>query len=280
MSMSMRASVVVPSKNCDYLTYLLQGLRHQSIKPYEIVIVIKNCNTKLVENICRTHSLSCIVIEQKKGYVTHALNIGKKEVRGDIMLITDDDALPLNKWIERYIKAHRTYSNIVGISSRDIYLDPHKSTIIPTPDDKILIRFYRWFVRPWLEPPHPLLKKYRLGVYLTNKLDIAHGPYIPYRICYSLPFRGVNMSFKVSYVYDIWFPEHELLRRAIGFEQHFGLQMILKGLDTIYIPDNPVLHLARSESLSRTKKRYEIIQELEIMKTLYKDVLQKHGVYV
>jgi hypothetical protein len=51
-----------------------------------------------------------------------------------------------------------------------------------------------------------------------KKLDIAHGPYIPDRECFSLLFRGVNMSFKASDIHDVRFPEHPLLKRAPGNE--------------------------------------------------------------
>jgi hypothetical protein len=115
-----------------------------------------------------------------------------------------------------------------------------------------------------------------MGVYLTKNLDVAHGPFIPGREGFSLPFRGVNMSFKASYIYDAWFPKHQLLKRAPGNEQYFGLQIILKGLDTIYIPNNPVLHIAREESLSRTRDK-TAKAEYHVMRTLFKELLNKHG---
>jgi hypothetical protein len=88
------------------------------------------------------------------------------------------------------------------------------------------------------------------------------------------------MSFKTSYTYDVWFPEHRLLRRAFGNEQYFALQLVLEGFDTIYVPSNPVLHIARSESLSRTNYREELKREFEIMKSLYRELLQRYGVRV
>jgi len=273
----LRVSIVVPSKGCKYLEYLLKGLQEQNTKPYEVIIVIKECNAKVAESLCIEYALPCIIIEQLSGYVTHALNIGKKEARGDIIVFTDDDAIPLKKWIERYIKLHRKYHNIAGISSRDLYSDLNSLRITPTHDDRVTVRLYRWFIRPWLEPPYKLLNRYRLGVYLTKSLDLAHGPYIPSKTCYSLPFRGVNMSFKTSYIYDIWFPEHNLLRRAPGFEQYFGLQLILKGYDTIYVPNNLVLHISRGESLSRTTKIEEIKREFVVMKKLYENLLTIKG---
>ena len=81
------------------------------------------------------------------------------------------------------------------------------------------------------------------------------------------------MSFKTEYIYDIWFPEHPLLKRAPGNEQYFGLQLILKGYDTIYTPNNPVLHIVR-ESLSRAKYRARLENEMEIMRYLIKSLLE------
>jgi len=276
----MKVSIVVPSKRCLYLRYLLRSLRDQSHKSFEVILVLKDCNFKIIESLCQAYSLNCVIIEQKEGNITRALNIGKKEARGEITLFTDDDAMPLQKWIERYVKLHTVFRGVAGISSRDIYINVSNLRLLPTPDDRAEVRLYRLLVRPWLEPPHPLLGKYRLGVYLTRRLDIAHGFFIPSKTCYSLSLRGVNMSFKTSYIYDAWFPEHKLLKRAPGLEQHFSLQLVLKESDTIFVPNNPVLHIARSESLSRTKYREELKRELEIMKSLYKEVLQIHGVGV
>jgi len=206
--------------------------------------------------------------------------MGKKEARGDITVFTDDDVIPLQKWVERHVRLHTAFRDVAGISSRDVYIDISNLRLLPTPDDRAEVRLYRLLVRPWLEPPHPLLNKYRLGIYLTRRLYIAHGFFIPNSICYSLSFRGVNMSFKTSYTHDGWFPEHKLLKRAPGFEQHFSLQLILKGSDLIYVPNNPILHIARSESLSRTRYKEELKREFEIMRSLYKELLKRYNVNV
>jgi glycosyltransferase involved in cell wall biosynthesis len=278
--MGMKISIVVPSKGCEYLRYLLKGLRSQSYKSFEIILILKDCDLRVVESLCQDYPLNCVILEQKEGNVTQALNMGKKEAKGDITIFTDDDAIPLQGWVERYVKMHYKFKNVAGISSRDIYIDLSGLQILPIPDDKPEARLYRIFIRSWLEQPHSLLKKYRLGVYLTKKLDIAHGFCIPNRICYSLAFRGVNMSFKTNYVYDVNFPEHRLLERAIGFEQYFSLQLVLKESDLVYIPNNPVLHIVRRESLSRTRHKDELKREFEIMKGLYRELLLKHSIEV
>jgi len=276
----MKVSVIVPSKGCKYLGYLVRGLGDQSIKPSELILVIKNCDRNYVEKLCGDLSLSCSIIEQREGYFTHALNLGKKEASGDILIFTDDDAIPPSGWIKRYIRLHRYYPNIAGICSREIYLDLKNFKLLPTPDDKIKVKLYKWFVRSFSKRPLPLLKKYETGKYLTKDLEIAYGPCIPNRTCYSLLFKGVNMSFKTNYVQDIWFPEHKFLKRALGNEQHFALQLFLKGFDSIYVPNNPVLHIDRDDSLSRSKNVEELLRELDVMRLLYKELLEKHGVKI
>jgi glycosyltransferase involved in cell wall biosynthesis len=153
-----KVSIVIPSKGCAYLPFVLRGLKYQTTRPSEIILVTKECHIGFVENLCRDYSLPCILIEQRLGYFTHALNIGKREARGDIIIFTDDDVIPLSTWIEKYIKLHTVYRSAASISSRDIYIDLNSMKILPTSDDEIIVRMYRWFVRPWLEQPHPLLK--------------------------------------------------------------------------------------------------------------------------
>jgi len=275
--MARKVSVLVPTKGGRYLEYVLRGLKTQSVRPYEVVLVLKDCDVKSVEEMCTHFSLRCLVFEQKDGGFTRALNMCKKAASGDLLIFTDDDAIPPKKWLEKYLMLHQKYSDVAGISSRDIHVDIIKSRILPTDDDKLTVRLYRWLIRPWRELPHPLLRKCRFGVYLTWKFKIAHGPYIPYKTCYSLPFRGVNMSFKSEFIENIWFPEHPKLLRAPGNEQYLGLQLILKGYETIYVPDNPVLHIIH-ESLSKTRYKEvkrEFRREMEVMSTLYMKLIQR-----
>jgi len=136
----MKVSVIVPSKGCTYLGYLMRGLRDQSIKPNEVILVIKSCDLRSVENLCSKFSLSCTIIEQKEGNVTRALNMGKKEARGDITVFTDDDVIPLQKWVERYVRLHTAFRDVAGISSRDVYININNLRLLPTPDDRALYR--------------------------------------------------------------------------------------------------------------------------------------------
>jgi len=266
----MRVSIIIPSKECKYLEYAVRSLRSQTVKPYEVVLVLKGCDVKRVEEMAG--GLNAVIIEQERGFFTHALNMGKREACGDIVVFTDEDVILPKGWIERYVRLHSIYRNVAGISSRDIYLDLGGLRLKPTPDDMPWVRAFRWLVRPVVSRPHPLLRRYRLGVYITERFEVAHGPCIPYRTCYSLPLRGANVSYKAEYIHDVWFPEHPRLVRAPGNEQYFALQLVLRGFDTIYVPDNPVLHIVR-ESLSRVRDRRVLEAEIEVMRMLFAELL-------
>jgi len=66
----------------------------------------------------------------------------------------------------------------------------------------------------------------------------------------------------------------KLLIRALGYERYSGLQLVLKGLDTIYVLNNPVLNIARDESLSRTRDEMASV-EYDLMKVLIRNLLGK-----
>ncbi|MEM0079632.1 MAG: glycosyltransferase [Nitrososphaerota archaeon] len=271
----MKVSVVVPSRGCEYLRYLLLSLREQTVRPYEVILVVKDCSVKLVEMLCNLYSLPCTIVEQKRGFFTAALNMGRKVASGDIVLFTDDDAIAPRGWIRRYVRAFTYAPRDVGcISSRDIYVKLDKLKVLPTADDLPQTKLYRWLVRAWLDPPLELLKEYKFGVYISKRLNVVHGPYLPEKACLSLPYRGVNMGFRSEVIDLIEFPEHPNMKRAPGNEQYVGLKLVLNGFKSVYIPSNPVLHIYRGESLSRTERRGEVATEIALTKSLYAKLLK------
>lgn len=251
-----KISLIIPSKGCKFLEYALRSLANQSLKPTEVILVLKDCEIKIIERLCSEFNLNFILEEQKKGFVTNALNLGKKIAIGDILIFTDDDIIAPEKWIENYVKLFLKL-RVASISSRDVYYDLQKKKILKTPDDKKHIKMFRYFVRPIIDPPHPLLKRYRLGSYISKRYKFVFGRGIPNKECLSLPFRGVNMAFKKEAVEGINFLENEHFIRGFRCEQHFGIQLILKGYESVYTPKNPVYHIVH-ESLSRVQTKEEI----------------------
>jgi len=271
-----KVSIIIPTVNEHYLSYIISSLKKQTKKPYELIIISKGFDPKLAEGLCSKLDFKYTVIEQRKGGFTQALNIGKSEAKGNLLIFADDDIIAPPDWVEKYIKLHEFYGSIVAcISGREQYYDLSTATIKYSPDEKMRVQLYRKMIRPLFDRPHHLLKMYKLGVYLTNNFDISVGKNIPYKQCFSFPLRGANMSFKQDSISGLKFPEHPLLKRAPGNEQHLGLQLFLKGYQMVYSPENPVLHIMH-ESLSRPQKKIEITNEFEIMRSLFSKLLQEN----
>ena len=83
----MKATVIVPSKGCNYINYALYALRSQTINFHETILIAKGCDIKGIENLCHKLSLRCVVIEQQSGFFTHALNLGKKNTTRYLLLL-------------------------------------------------------------------------------------------------------------------------------------------------------------------------------------------------
>ena len=90
-------------------------------KPDEIVIVNgggeNNC--QLILDKWKTVFENLKVIETENINLATSRNIGLPHCTGDIILQTDDDARPLNDWIEKMIKYHEEYSE-VGVIGGDV----------------------------------------------------------------------------------------------------------------------------------------------------------------
>ncbi|MEM0049327.1 MAG: glycosyltransferase family A protein [Candidatus Bathyarchaeia archaeon] len=274
-----KVSVIIPVARYQFLRYLLPSLASQTYSDYEVVFVIKNLDDKIIEKSCHRYPIKYAIIQQKKGFFTGALNLGKKNASGDLLLFTDDDVILPNSWIKKYVKLHEAFKRAGAISSRDlsIYGKNNCFRLKPLREDRIYIKLYHWFIKSIMQPPHPLFRKYVLGIYLTKDYRINYGLRFPNDICFSLPFRGANMSFKKEAISDHDFPEHPLIKRGLGNEQYIGIVLVLDGWESIYTPQNPVLHFWQRETLSRFERETEEIKvEKKIMKNLIISILKHY----
>lgn len=274
-----RVSIVIPSKGGEYLEHTLKSIAKQNLKPDEVVLVLKDiAATEKVEKIVSKYNLRFILEEQKGGFFTKALNIGKELASGDIIIFTDDDIIAPEDWTKKYVKLFKINSNKIGsISSRDKYYELRTKKLIKTPDDLLYVKVYRRLIRPLLDPPLSILNRYRLGSYISKKFNFVIGKGIPNKECFSLPFRGVNMAFRRDCIEDIFFIEHPELKRGFRNEQHFGIQLILKGYESIYVPYNYVFHIVR-ESLSRvysSKEKNRLKEQLKKEEEIVRNEIKK-----
>lgn len=275
-----RVSIIVPTyRGSKYIPYLLRSLLKQTYKEFEVVFVIKPSDDgteELVSMMSRKFGLRCKILIQRNGHFTYGLNLGKKYANGDVLLYTDDDVILPKDWVMHHLKAHSKYKYAGAISGRVMYYNLGSSggarCVQPSEDEEPLVRIYRRLLRPIVDRPHELFKEYRYGVYITKDFKVAHGYYIPYKFCFSLPYRGVNMSFKAEAIKNAHFPEYPLLKRAPFNEQYVGAQVALRGWKSFYMPHIVVYHISR-ESLSRPKNKKDLISETHLMMRLLKELL-------
>lgn len=114
--MAIEASVIIPTyKRSELLSRCLFAVINQSFNcnRYEIIVVTDGPDEESVEavkaiqkkfNYCP--SMECISLENKRGPAA-ARNAGWKIAKGELIIFTDDDCIPLFCWVENFIKSYR-----------------------------------------------------------------------------------------------------------------------------------------------------------------------------
>lgn len=95
----MTISVVIPACNeAQYIGQCLNGLRHQTINPDEIIVVNNNSHDATV---AIAEKYGATIINEKKQGMIHARNAGFNAVYTDIIARCDADTIAAPDWIER-----------------------------------------------------------------------------------------------------------------------------------------------------------------------------------
>ena len=172
------------------------------------------------------------MIKQENGYFTHALNIGKNKALGNVIVFTDDDVILPRNWTKKYEDYFSSLEEkYAGLCSRDIWIDESKN-LVKSPDDTLIVSLYRSLYVDHFVKPHPLLRSFKNGVFISNNFKVYHGSCIPKGKCLSLPFRGVNMAFFKVKINDIDFPEIPGVKYYHMNEQYLGVKLIKKASAT------------------------------------------------
>lgn len=92
----------------DTLRSLIEG---SSVKPHEIIVVNgggeKNCSNTL--DFWKSKCSYLFTYEIENITLSHSRNFGLKKLSGEIILMTDDDALVAPDWIKCSLKLHKEY---------------------------------------------------------------------------------------------------------------------------------------------------------------------------
>ncbi|GEO42574.1 glycosyltransferase involved in cell wall biosynthesis [Skermanella aerolata] len=122
----MRMSVLVPSyKRPQDLARCLAGLARQKRAADQVVVVARRTDADTIDTVKRFAPLFSpgkapdIVLVDRPG-VIHAMSSGLDRVTGEVVAITDDDAIPHADWLERIEAAFAGSLKTAGVGGRDL----------------------------------------------------------------------------------------------------------------------------------------------------------------
>ena len=247
----MRVSVVVVTYRRGWsLPYSLGSLAAQSVKPDEVVVVLKpsgDNSEEVIESFRK--KLPIRLLLQKEGNFTDALSIGIKESSGDIILFTDDDAVAEEKWVEKYVALFQKLKDAGGITGTTYRGELQDGEVVKTN-----VPFYSAI------PTRRSLHRKPLPEYLDYCFWISAGGYMGEILCEgevvkSVELSGVNMGFRKEAIADC--PLGEVFRKSrkgMWNEKFLAYCAKKKGYHTYQTrpPTAPLVwHIVHTDSLTR-----------------------------
>jgi glycosyltransferase involved in cell wall biosynthesis len=118
----MHLTVLVPTyKRPDYLENCLKGVAAQNRPPDEVVVTVREDDAETFTVLERWREVLPVreVILSFPGVIA-ALNAGCTDAKGDIVCLTDDDAVPRPDWLERIENTFLSDDRIGAVGGMDI----------------------------------------------------------------------------------------------------------------------------------------------------------------
>jgi glycosyltransferase involved in cell wall biosynthesis len=268
-------TILIPTyKRAHLLDHVLEGLTNQTYRNFEVLVVAKLSGDSTVQTVGKyVKKLSIKLLEQKKGYMIDALNLGLQNAAGHIILFLDDDAIPFPNLVQAHVESY--YSPRVGGVSGDVLkasLCEELSQFKVKPSDLLpskskVSSAAKIGLKLWNKP----LSGQEGFLYYISKAGVAtmngriagiaqHGT-VP-----SLLVRGVNMSVLHVAVIDFRFPNSWI--QGFTFEQYLSWHIWKKGYSQIFNPNLKVYHIEHGQSLSRnleTKRETLLYTEQKLL---------------
>jgi glucosyl-dolichyl phosphate glucuronosyltransferase len=227
----MMISVLIATRNrAALLAATLEGLAQQEApgQPVEIVIVDNGSTDDTAAVVARARERApapVIYLREERPGKSHALNTALSHVRGDLVVLTDDDVLPSPGWLAAYVRAFE-------MSDTDFVV----GRILPL----------------WEAPPPRWMSPALYGVLAvpdggTRTLSIARG------LNEHIMPLGANMAIRRRVVDRIggWSPDLGKLEGTLrtGEDHEFGLRMLAAGFSGRYEPEACVRHRVAADRL-------------------------------
>ncbi|WP_143701315.1 glycosyltransferase family 2 protein [Vulcanisaeta thermophila] len=248
----MRTSVVVITyRRAWSLPYLLNGLMEQTVKPDEVVIVLKpsgDGSEKVIERY-REH-LNIRLVIQDRDFAPRAYTLGIREASGDLVLFIDDDAVPRRDWVERYVRLFNELKDAGAIGGLTYKAYLVNGSLMLTRDslfgnEETKAVFYR---KPLSELSDYCRWLSVSGYPGSKKCD---GPLIR-----SVLLNGTNMGFRRDLIMNIDLEKEHFSKRAFHFEAFLAYYVVKRGFNSYHVIDESMAPIAwhiesHRESLTR-----------------------------
>jgi GT2 family glycosyltransferase len=196
----------------------LKALKKQTRSTNEVLVVVRDTDsaTRTFLTDFDSSLLPLRIVTIKTPGQVAALNAGLEVASGDIITITDDDAIPHTDWLEKIENHFLSNTRIGGVGGRDLV---YHGKQLQEGQCKIVGKL-EWFGRA--------IGNHHLGVGNAREVDIL---------------KGANMSFRRQAIKELRFDER---LRGTGAQVHndmaFSLALKKSGWKLIYDPVIKVDH--------------------------------------
>lgn len=215
----MNITVIIPTyRRPQDLVRCLEALKKQSRLADEVLVIVRDTDSEtwsFIENYNFAPLPLNIVKVTVSGQVA-ALNAGLDEAKGEIIAITDDDAVPHSDWLERIELHFLADKTVGGVGGRD-YLYINNQLV---KGSKKTVGKLQWFGRA--------IGNHHLGIGEARQVDIL---------------KGANMSFHKNAIAGLRFDKR---LRGTGAQVHNDLMFCLvvrkRGWKLIHDPKVTIDH--------------------------------------
>jgi cellulose synthase/poly-beta-1,6-N-acetylglucosamine synthase-like glycosyltransferase len=209
----MKITVLIPTyRRTHDLNRCLAGLQQQTRSPDQVLVVVRHTDTETWSFLetCDRDSLPLHTVKVSVAGQVAALNAGLEAALGDIIAITDDDAVPQPEWLAGIETSFRSDPQLGGVGGRDwVYQDGQC-----VKDTRSAVGQVQWFGR--------LVGNHHLGTGQPRPVAFL---------------KGANMSYRRSAIADLRFDER---LRGTGAQVHndlaFSLAVKRSGWTLLYDP--------------------------------------------
>jgi cellulose synthase/poly-beta-1,6-N-acetylglucosamine synthase-like glycosyltransferase len=243
-------TVVIPTyKRADILPFLIEALRRQSFKDFDVVFVVKHSGDDTEEILREASShLNITVIEQTGGHIVDAYFQGVRASKGEIVALLDDDAIPADNWLHETVKILQGNNGLaVTGDSIPVFLKGGKMFVIleePVPSVTSPYEFALFG-----QPLHGL-EEYKNCIADSGIVyERGNNAYWRSRGFTKAFLRGPSMAVPGKVLRSLRFPNDWIL--GCGWEMTLGWMLWKRGVTMLYNPNVQVYHLVHGRTSSR-----------------------------